>query len=110
MSTDNKIALYKSDLSNFTQQDFSAAAADFQKALEIDPDFGDVHQSLAHVYEKTGDFDKAVAAGKRAVECNPDDFYAHTSLSMFYQRKGMIPEAEQEKAIAAQLQHKRPNA
>jgi hypothetical protein len=26
---------------------------------------------------------------------------------MFYQRKGMIPEAEEEKAIAARLQHNR---
>ena len=54
-----------------------------------------------------GDFDAALDYAKKAVECNPDDFLAHTTLSMFYQRKGMIPEAEEEKAIAARLQHNR---
>ena len=107
MSDQDKMALYKSGLSKYTQQDFPAALADFQQAIAIDPDFGDVHQAIAHVHEKLGDFDAALAAAQRAVECNPDDFLAHTSLSMFYQRKGMIPEAEQEKAIAAQLQQRR---
>ena len=46
----------------------------------------------------------ALSCAQTAVEHNPDDFLAHTSLSIFYQRKGMIPEAEKEKAIAAQLQ------
>lgn len=106
MTGPDKIALYKSGMMKYAQQDFPGALEDFKQALQIDPDFGDVHQSLAHVYEKMGDFDAALASGQRAVECNPDDFYAHTSLSMFYQRKGMIPEAEEEKAIASRLQHK----
>ena len=104
--SDDKIALYKSGLGKFTRQDFQGAIEDFNQALAIDPDFGDVHQALAHTYEKLDDFTAALEAGKRAVECNPDDFYAHTSLSMFYQRVGMIPEAEEEKAIAARLQPK----
>jgi Tfp pilus assembly protein PilF len=104
--SEDKIALYKSGLSKFTSQDFDGAVTDFKKALELDPNFGDVHQALAHAYEKLEDFNAAVTSCKRAVECNPDDFYAHTSLSIFYQRVGMIPEAEEEKAIAARLQPK----
>ena len=30
----------------------------------------------------------------------------HTNLSILYQRRGMIPEAEEEKAIAMQIQMK----
>ena len=107
MSDQDKIALYKSGLAKYTQQDFEGALADFSQAIAIDPDFGDVHQAIAHVHEKMGNFDAAVTACQKAVACNPDDFLAHTSLSMFYQRKGMIPEAEAEKAIAAQLQQRR---
>ena len=104
MGENDKIAFYKSGLGKFTRQDFDAALVDFSQALELDPDFADVLQAMAHVYEKLEDFDAALDYAKRAVECNPDDFLAHTSLSMFYQRKGMVPEAEEEKAIAAQLQ------
>ena len=106
MTAPDKIALYKSGMTKFTQQDFTGALADFNQALELDPQFADVHQSMAHCYEKLGDLDQALSSAQKAVEYNPDDFLAHTSLSIFYQRKGMIPEAEEEKAIAAQLQQK----
>ena len=104
MGENDKIAFYKSGLTKFTQKDFDGALVDFSQALELDPSFADVLQATAHVYEKLEDFDAALDYAKRAVECNPNDFLAHTSLSIFYQRKGMIPEAEEEKAIAAQLQ------
>ncbi len=100
------MSLYKSGMAKFVQQEFEASIADFQRALEIDPDFGDVHQSLAHAYEKLGDYDSALEAAKRAAECNPDDFLTHTSLSIIYQRKGMIAEAEAEKATAAEIQQR----
>ncbi len=106
----DKMELYKSGISKFGQQDFEGALEDLQKALELDPLFGDVHQSVAHVHEKMGDYDAALEAAKKAVECNPDDFLTHTSLSIFYQRKGMIAEAEAEKARAAELQAKSGNS
>ena len=108
MARPDKIARYKSGMIKFTQQDFTGALADFNQALELDPEFADVHQSMAHCYEKLGDLDQALSSAQQAVEYNPDDFLAHTSLSIFYQRKGMISEAEKEKAIAAQLQPDNP--
>ena len=104
MAAQESLELYKSGMGKFVQQDFEGALADFGQALELDPQFGDVIQSIAHVYEKLDDMDKALEYAKRAVEAKPDDFMAHTSLSMFYQRIGNIPEAEKELAIAAELQ------
>jgi Tfp pilus assembly protein PilF len=106
MVEEDKITLYKSGMTRFAQQDFAGALEDFKKALDIDPEFADVLQSVAHVYEKLEDYDAALDYAQKAVECNPDDFLAHTSLSMFYQRKGMIAAAEEEKAIAARLQQR----
>ena len=108
MADQDKMALYKSGSTRFAQQDFKGALEDFDAALALDPDFGDVHQAAAHVHDKLGDYDAAIAAARKAVECNPDDFLTHPSLSMFYQRKGMIAEAEAEKALAAELQQKPP--
>ena len=58
MTAPDKIALYKSGMTKFTQQDFTGALADFNQALELDPQFADVHQSMAHCYEKLGDLDQ----------------------------------------------------
>ncbi len=103
MTEADKLSLYKTGLDHYARQEFEAAADAFRRALEIDPEFADVHQALAHVREKLGDFDAALESAKRAAEINPDDFLVHTSLSMFYQRKGMIAEAEASKARAAEL-------
>jgi Flp pilus assembly protein TadD len=54
-----------------------------------------------------GDLDGALEAGQKLVALEPEEPLGHTSLSIFYQRKGMIPEAEEEKAIAMRLGMKR---
>ena len=57
--------------------------------------------SLAH--RQRGALDEAIEAGRRLIELEPDDALSHTNLSILYQRKDMVPEAEEEKAIAMQL-------
>jgi Flp pilus assembly protein TadD len=61
---------------------------------------------LAMALARQGDLDAALDAAKRYAVLDPDEPLAHTSLSMLYQQKGMIPEAEQEKAISLTLQMK----
>ena len=104
----NKVALYKSGMNKFVQQDFVGALDDLAQAIALDPQFADAYQAMAHCHEKLGDLDQALSAAQKAAEHDPDDFLVHTSLSMFYQRKGMIAEAEREKAIAARLQTENP--
>ena len=107
MKEQDKIDFYRSGLTKFTEQDFAGAVKDFSRALEIDPHFADVLQAMAHVLEKLEDYDTALTFAKQAVEHNSKDFLTHTTLSIIYQRKGMIPEAEREKARAAELQSDR---
>jgi hypothetical protein len=40
------------------------------------------------------------------VALEPDEPLNHTNLSILYQSRGMVPEAEEEKAIAMQLEMK----
>lgn len=82
------------------------AVASYRRALELAPELTLAWNGLAMALAEQGDLDGAIEAGRRLVELDPDDPLGHTSLSLFYQRKGMIPEAEEEKAIAARLQPK----
>ena len=103
-TTPDKLSLSRSGLATYAQQDFAAARDDFEHALRLDADFGEVHHALAHALEKLGDLDGALAASLRSVELTPGEVLAYTSLSVIYMRKGMIPEAEDAKARATELQ------
>jgi tetratricopeptide (TPR) repeat protein len=99
-------ALYKEAFSHYVESRIPEAIAGYRKATEADPNLAIAWNGLAMALEKQGDLDGAIAAAERLIALEPDDVLAHTSLSRFYQRKGMIPEAEEEQARAAQLQAK----
>jgi Flp pilus assembly protein TadD len=56
--------------------------------------------------KRKGDIDGAIEAGMKIIELEPNDPLSHTNLSILYQLKGMIQEAEDEKALAMQMQLK----
>lgn len=97
---------YQEAFEHFLNQRYDEAIAAYRLCVELDPGRARAWNGLAMALEKTGDLDGAIEAGKKLVELEPDEPLSHTSLSIFYQQKGMIPEAEDEKALAMQLQMK----
>jgi Flp pilus assembly protein TadD len=98
---------YKAGIDHFAHGRTDEAIASYRKALDANAELAMAWNGLAMALAKRGELDAAVDAARRYVELDPDEPLAHTSLSMLYQQKGMIPEAEQEKAISMQLQMKR---
>jgi Flp pilus assembly protein TadD len=96
-------ALYKEGFDHFANDRPEQAVDCYRRAIEANPELAIAWNGLAMALSQLGDLDGAIEAGRRLVELEPDDPLSHTSLSMFYQRKGMIPEAEDEKAIATRL-------
>lgn len=96
-------ALYKEAFDHFVNDRLDEAVATYRRAVEADPELPIAWNGLAMALAQQQDLDGAIEAGKRLVELEPDEALGHTSLSMFYMRKGMIPEAEEEKAIATRL-------
>jgi tetratricopeptide (TPR) repeat protein len=76
----------------------------YERAIEADPGLALAWNGLSVAWRHRGDLDRAIAAAQRLAELEPDDPLSHTNLSILYQSKGMIPEAEDEKAIAMRLQ------
>ena len=70
----DKMTCYKSGMNKFAQQDFAGALDDLAQAVELDPQFADAYQAMAHCHEKLGDLDQALSAAQKAAEQAPDDF------------------------------------
>jgi len=96
--------LYKQGFELFANDHIEPAIEIFRQALEIDPELAIAWNGLSLAYRQKGDLEAAIEAGKRLIELEPDDPLSHTNLSILYQRCGMIPEAEDERAVAMQLQ------
>ncbi len=96
--------LYKEGFSHYVEARYDEATALYRQAIEADPSLSIAWNGLAMALERSGDIDGAIEAGLKLIELEPDDPLSHTCLSRFYQRKGMIREAEDEAALAAQLQ------
>jgi Flp pilus assembly protein TadD len=96
-------ALYKEGFQHFIAGNYDQAVALYREASSIDPELAIAWNGLAMSLDRLGDMDGALDAGKMLVKLEPNEPLGHTSLSIFYQKKGMIPEAEEEKALAMQL-------
>ena len=73
----------------------TAALADMQKALQLDPRRSESYLNLALLQLHGQQWDAAEGNFKKAVELNPKSTNALVSLGNFYQTRGRFPEAEQ---------------
>ena len=103
----NKEDHYNQGMDHFAQDRLDDAVAEYLRALEEDPNYGDALHALAMTYAHQEKIDQAIEVGKRLIEVAPDDELAYTSLSIFYQQKGMIAEAENIAAKARTLSWRR---
>jgi superkiller protein 3 len=78
----------------------------YRRALALDPKLAIAWNGLSRALLQHGDLGAATEAGKKLIELEPDEPLNHTNLSILYQSQGLIPEAEEEKAIAMQLELK----
>ena len=97
---------YLAGLKLFGNEKHAEAIAEYEKALELKPDWTDAMHALATSQSKLGDHDKAIATVNRIIELEPTDAFAFTSLSIFLMRQGKIPEAEAAGAKARMISWK----
>jgi adenylate cyclase len=84
-------------------QDFKEVDQFINKALEVDPDNGDVLNILGFVYSVKGQYDQAISQGRRAVERWPSMCDAHALLAWSLVKAGQPGEAIEEITIAMRL-------
>ena len=87
--------------------DFAEREAELQKAIAIDPRFGDAYLKLGLLDEEKGELAKAVASLQKAVEFTalPDE--AHLRLAQAYRQIGETEKARKESALYEEVSQRK---
>jgi tetratricopeptide (TPR) repeat protein len=74
-------------------QQVDQAIAEYQKALELQPDWAVAHFRLAQDYQKLGRTDDAITHWKLATRFDPQFYSAYDLLAGAYERQGNLPKS-----------------
>lgn len=78
------------------QNNFAAAAREFEEVLKLHPNYVIGHINLGIAYVQMSRYDDAVRELKEALSLDPDNPYAHYNLGLIYKIRGQYPEAKME--------------
>lgn len=81
---------------------FDEATREFEKAIEIDPEFGEAYNNLGYAYLKQKFYDKAIESYSRGIEKNVDFADLHNNIGYAYFRSDKHTEAIHHINIALQ--------
>jgi len=72
------------------------ALEEYQKALQLNPNYTQVYTNLGTVYLEKQDYDQAIQQFKKVIELNYYDRKAHYNLGFAYLKKGEVEKAKEE--------------
>jgi serine/threonine protein kinase/Tfp pilus assembly protein PilF len=75
--------------------DVPRAIEEFNKVIELDPQFGPALNDLGRIYRKTGEYEKAIEAYRRYAAVYPGEADPLDSMAYTYLRKGDFDQAQQ---------------
>ena len=82
---------------------------DFNKAVELQPDYGYRYASRAFARSHFGDMDGAVEDYEKVVELDPDDHLAYNNLGLLLEKKGYKNQADERFKLADKLSKEEDN-
>lgn len=74
-------------------EELDQAVANFQRAIEINPNEAKAHNFLGLGYRRQGKIDEAIAEHRKAIDIDPNVPHAHYYLGEAYEKKGKLTEA-----------------
>jgi len=82
---------------------YNDAIAEYQRAIELDPQYPFPHNGLGNVYANLGRYDDAIAEFQWAIELDPQGAYPHNGLGNVYRDLGRHDDAIAEYQRAIEL-------
>ncbi len=84
------------------QDQLDQASAEFQAAIQLDPENANAHYDLGVVHYKQDEIEEAMAAFQQALQLDPDHGPAHNNLGLVYEKLGEMEAAAAEYEAAIQ--------
>lgn len=94
--SDEPSALNKRGVELLQEGKIDLAIAEFQKALNRDPDYVSARLNLAYILDRQGRIDDAIDQYRSAIERDPNNPIARSNLGVLYDKKGRYEQAIQE--------------
>lgn len=83
--------------------ELEAAAEEFKKAIQINPNYGDAYHNLANTYTSLGKIDLAIENYQKALSINPNIWQSHQNLASVYYSIGNYQKAYEEISKALEI-------
>jgi len=85
------------------QGDLNRAVEEFQKAIEINPNYADAYHNLANTYQQMGQIDAALENYQKAASINPQLWQSYQNMAAIYFNAGDFPKALEHIKKAAEI-------
>ena len=80
-------------LAYYNRGQLEQSIAEYQKAIQINPNFAQARNNLGNVYYNQSKLEEAVVEYQRAIAINPNYAKAHYNLGVVYHQQGKLEEA-----------------
>jgi Flp pilus assembly protein TadD len=87
---------------------YDQAAAEYRRAMELDPANSDAYRRLGQAEQRNSQVDQALAAYQRAIELEPNYYRNYQALADFYISRGMFSDANPPLIRAVELVPQEP--
>ncbi len=75
--------------------DFDTAVAEFKRAIELNPGYGDAYHNLANTYHQKKEYDQAIVYYQKALIVNPNLWQSYVGMGFALFNQNKYSEAEQ---------------
>lgn len=85
------------------------AIQEFQKAIELKPNYGDAYHNLGNAYREIGEYEKALENYQNAIKFNPNLWPSYQNIAALYFESKQYDKALENIQKAIQINPKNPN-
>jgi len=90
---ENADAYHKGGYTYGEKGEYEKAIADYNKAIELNPNDADAYYNRGCTYGETGEYEKAIADFDKVIQLNPSDAGAYYNRGLAYKEKGDLRRA-----------------